>query len=137
MFKNKTSQQQISNYLKQIRIAMNESFVPQFLGIKQPREFFLKHNTPASIILYELKSDDLVVVVDATYTRIEKSANIKFQYKSYSQQKMDNLIKPFIICCADGYIIDCHGPFSANENDASIFEQILQKPRPANYFNAK
>ena len=36
------------------------------------------------------------------------------------------LIKPFLICCADGYIIDCYGPFQANYNDAKIFEYILK-----------
>jgi len=41
-------------------------------------------------------------------------------------QKMDLLIKPFIICCADGYIIDCYGPFQANANDAKILQYILE-----------
>jgi hypothetical protein len=39
---------------------------------------------------------------------------------------MDLLIKPFIVCCTDGYIIDCYGPFQANQNDAKIFDYILQ-----------
>ena len=39
---------------------------------------------------------------------------------------MDLLIKPFIICCADGYIIDCYGAFQANQNDAKIFDYILR-----------
>lgn len=40
-------------------------------------------------------------------------------------QKCDNLVKPFIMCCADGYFIDCYGPFQANNNDAQIFRYIL------------
>ena len=38
---------------------------------------------------------------------------------------MDLLIKPFIICCADGYIIDVYGPFKANQNDSKILDYIL------------
>ena len=126
LLKNKTSQRQISHYLEQIRIAINNEFVPQFLGAKKPRDFYLKHNNKTTIELHELKEDELAIVVDGTYTRIEKSSNNKFQYNSYSKQKEDSLIKPFIICCADGYFIDCFGPFRANQNDAQILDYILK-----------
>jgi len=66
------------------------------------------------------------MVVDATYTRLEKSSNNAFQYSSWSQQKKDLLIKPFLVCCTDGYIIDCYGPFEAHLNDAKIFAYILK-----------
>ncbi|RNA34715.1 transposable element tcb1 transposase [Brachionus plicatilis] len=39
-------------------------------------------------------------------------------------QKKDSLVKPFLICCADGWIIDCYGPIKANKNDASILDYI-------------
>ena len=58
--------------------------------------------------------------------RLEKSANNQFQYNCWSQQKMDLLIKPFIICCADGYILDCYGPFPANDNDSKILNYIIE-----------
>jgi hypothetical protein len=32
-----------------------------------------------------------------------------------------------MVCCANGYIIDCYGPFAANKNDAKIFEYILSR----------
>jgi hypothetical protein len=64
-------------------------------------------------------------VVDGSYARIEKSSNNDFQYSTYSQQKKDSLIKPFIICCCDGYIIDCYGPFKAVQNEATILRYIL------------
>ena len=38
---------------------------------------------------------------------------------------MDLLLKPFLITCADGWIIDCYGPFQANQNDSKIFDYIL------------
>jgi hypothetical protein len=67
----------------------------------------------------------LAIIADGTYTRLEKSSNNEFQYVSYSLQKSTNLIKPFILCCADGYFIDCYGPFTANNNDADILKYIL------------
>lgn len=30
------------------------------------------------------------------------------------------------MCCDDGYIINCYGPFAANQNDKSIIEYILK-----------
>jgi hypothetical protein len=45
---------------------------------------------------------------------------------TYSVQKCDNLVKPFIMCCADWYLIDCYGPFQATMNDATIFRYVLK-----------
>jgi hypothetical protein len=125
LLKCNTSQQQISHYLEQIRNAMNEEFVPQFLGTKKGIEFFLKHNTESVKILHDFTDETLAVIADGTYTRLEKSSNNEFQYVSYSLQKLDHLIKPFILCCADGYFIDCYGPFRATFNDADILKYIL------------
>ena len=125
MLKCNTSQQQISHYLQQIRTAINIDFVPLFLGANKGKEFFLNHNTTSVKILHDFEQDQLAIVVDGTYTKIEKSSNNQFQYLSYSQQKLDNLVKPFIMCCADGYFIDCYGPFPATLNDANIFRYIL------------
>ena len=126
MFKNQTSQQQISHYLGQIRKAIIKDFVPFFLGANKGRDFFLLHNTTTITELYDLRNEELAIIVDATYCRLEKSANNEFQYKCWSQQKMDLLAKPFIICCGDGDFIDCYGPFQANQNDSTIFEYILE-----------
>jgi len=125
LLKCNTSQQQISHYLEQIRNAMNEEFVPQFLGTKKGIEFFLKHNTESVKILHDFTDETLAVIADGTYTRLEKSSNNEFQYVSYSLQKLDHLIKPFILCCADGYFIDCYGQFRATFNDADILKYIL------------
>jgi hypothetical protein len=125
MLKCNTTQQQISHYLSQIRNAINIEFVPKFLGANKDREYFLKHNTQSVKILHDFTDDMLAVIADGTYTRLEKSANNNFQYLSFSKQKLDHLIKPFIMCCADGYFIDCYGPFAANVNDANILKHIL------------
>jgi hypothetical protein len=120
------SQQMISYYLDQIRSAINKDFVPFFLGASsRTREFYLKCNNQTAKTLFDLKDDDLVIVVDGSYARIEKSSNNDFQYSTYSQQKKDSLVKPFLICCCDGYIIDCYGPFKAFHNDATILRYIL------------
>lgn len=126
MLKSHTSQQQISHYLAQIRHAINEEFVPLFLGANKGKDFFLKHNTVRVRALHDFGTNEiLAVIADGTYTRIEKSFNNDFQYMSYSVQKSQNLIKPFILCCTDGYFIDCYGPFQANMNDAQILRYIL------------
>lgn len=125
VYKNSTSQQQISHYLDQIRLAMRSDFVPFFLGANRSREFYLHHNNTTAKELHSMGKTTLGVVADGTYTHLEKSSNNQFQYLSYSGQKKDNLIKPFIICCLDGYIIDCYGPFQATYNDATILDYIL------------
>jgi hypothetical protein len=125
LFGEKTRQQDISDYLDQIRVAINKDFVSHYLGSNKKREFFLKFNTIMTQRIHNLEEDNLVFIADGTYNRIEKSSNNDFQYRTYSQQKCDSLMKPFIICCADGYIVDCYGPFAANANDATIMNYIL------------
>ena len=126
LLKYNTSQQQISHYLSVIRSAMHTDCVPLFLGAHKGKDFFLKYNTESVRILHNFREDDLAIVVDGTYTKIEKSANNQFQYLTYSVQKCDNLVKPFIMCCADVYLIDCYGPFQATMNDATIFRYVLK-----------
>jgi len=126
LLKTQSSQQQMSHYLSSIRIAINKDFVKYFLGSENNRDFFLRHNNISTIKLHQLNNEELAIFADATYCRIEKSADNLFQYNTWSQQKLDLLIKPFIICCSDGYIIDIYGPYNANKNDASIFDHILE-----------
>ncbi len=126
LLKTQSTQQQISYYLSSIRMAINKDFVEYFLGSNKKRDFFLKHNNISTVKLHQLNNDELAIFADATYCRIEKSADNLFQYNTWSQQKLDLLIKPFIICCSDGYIVDIYGPYNANKNDASIFDHILE-----------
>lgn len=125
LFNNGITQQQISHYLAQIRIAIYKDFVPFFLGANRPRKFFIKHCNITTKHLHDLNDDDLAIIADGTYTRLEKSANNQVQYDCWSEQKSDLLLKPFIICCPDGWIIDCYGPFYANVNDAKILAYII------------
>jgi hypothetical protein len=125
LLKSDTTQQQTSQYLRTIRTAINKDFVPYFLGANRDRSFYIQHNHETVVELHKLKNDELAVFADATYCRIEKSADNQFQSDTFSTQKLDLLIKPFIICCADGYFIDIYGPYAAKRNDASIFNHIL------------
>ncbi|CAF0962569.1 unnamed protein product [Brachionus calyciflorus] len=126
LFGETSNQTQISHYLDQIRRAINKDFVPFFLGSTKEREFYLNHNNTTVKNLHNLSIDTLAVVVDASYIRLEKSSNNHVQYMCWSEQKKDLLIKPFLVVCADGWIIDCYGPFAANLNDAAIFDYILE-----------
>ncbi|CAF0949606.1 unnamed protein product [Brachionus calyciflorus] len=126
LFSKETTQVQISNYLSEIRTAIYKDFVPFYLGSKKERGFYLKHSNKMVKKLLNLKEDEIAVICDGTYTRLEKSSNNEFQYRCWSVQKTDSLIKPFIICCPDGWIIDCYGPFQASENDASILKYVLK-----------
>lgn len=127
LYKKDNSQQTISNYLDVVRLSVEKYFVPFFLGASRGRDFFLNHRTEASKILYDLNENDLCFVADGTYAKHKKSKNHEFQYNSYSSHKKCNLMKIFLICCPDGYIVDCYGPFFGKDNDATIFNYILNK----------
>jgi hypothetical protein len=126
MFGKYTTQEQISAYLRQARVAIHKDFVPSCLGANKNREFFLQFNTLMTQSVFNLAENVLVIVADGTYCKIEKSSNNDFQHSTYSTQKKYLLFKPFIICCADGYIIDCYGPFAATQNDAEIMDYIIE-----------
>jgi hypothetical protein len=116
----------MSKYLNQIRFAIHRDFVPIFLGAEKNRDFYLRYNSVMTQSLFDLEDDVLVLIADGTSCRIQKSNNNSFQYKTYSGQKKDSLFKPFIICCADGYILDCYCPFPANDNDSKILNYIIE-----------
>ena len=109
IFGKNITQRCISRYLDQIRLAIYKDFVPFYLGADRERNFFLRYNTVMTQNIFGLENDILVFVADGTSCRIQKSNNNEFQYKTYSVQKNDSLFKPFIICGADGYIVDCYG----------------------------
>jgi hypothetical protein len=88
----------------------------------------LKYNTESVRILqrHDFTNEKLAIIADGTYKRLEKSSNNAFQYYSFSLQNFDHLIKPFLLCCADGYFIDCYGPFKATFSNADILKYILE-----------
>jgi len=58
-------QQQISEELQQIRIALDRDFTPLFLGFQNnKREFFLNNNTPTVRRLYDINENSIVFICD-------------------------------------------------------------------------
>ena len=55
----------------------------------------------------------------------QKSENNKLQRLLYSGQKKRHLVKPFVVCASNGYIIDVFGPLAATTNDASILLYMM------------
>lgn len=72
-----------------------------------------------------MKTRRQLIICDGTYIYIHKSANFLFQRQSYSLHKFQNLLKPFLIVCTDGYIIDVKGPYAATKTDANIMSSIM------------
>jgi predicted transcriptional regulator len=120
---NELTQQKISHYCEQIREALagtsndedNKSFVQKNLGAKSiTREQLCSHNTDfIRVFCGNHENNKAAVVADGTYLRCEKSSNNKVQREAFSMQKKTSLLKPFIICAADGYIIDIYGLYPA------------------------
>ena len=51
--------------------------------------------------------------------------NSKEKYTVF--KKKQHLVKPFVLCTSNGYIIEIYGLYPATKNDASILECILSK----------
>ena len=129
-FKNDSCQQEISDELRQIRIYINNDFTPRYLGFHNvTREFLLNHVTPTVKELYGIREDQLVFILDGGYQRHEKSFNNEFQSATFSGQKRQNLLKPFIVTTTTGYIIECYVDMDATWNDDRILRDILAKDR--------
>lgn len=67
-----------------------------------------------------------ILIYDETYICIQKSSNFLFQKQSYSLHKFRNLLKPFLITCTDGYVIDVTGPHAATTSNATIMNTYIQ-----------
>ena len=118
--------QKISDYCGQVRGSLIKEFVPQYLGsCHRTRENFLVKNISIVKTLYDMEEDQLCLIAYGTYIYCQKSSNNKLQRKLWSGHKKRPLIKPFVICCSNGYIVDVYGPFAATENDARILLHLL------------
>ena len=56
----------------------------------------------------------------------QKSFNNSIQRATYSGQKKRHLVKPFIICLSNGYIIDAYGLYGGTKSDSDIIKHILK-----------
>jgi hypothetical protein len=121
------SRQKVSDYCAQVRISLIKDFVPIYLGSNHlSREEFLQKNTIFSKSLFNMTDDLLCIIADGTYIYCQKSSNNKLQRILWSGHKKSPLIKPFVVCSPNGFIIDVYGPYAATENDASILINLLE-----------
>lgn len=67
-----------------------------------------------------------IVILGGTYIYLQKSGNYYFQRKSYSLHKFRRLLKPFLIVCPDGDIINIYGLYEATKSDATILTEIMR-----------
>ena len=120
----------ISHFNQQVRDSLSLHFVPKYIGSQAiNRDQLIGRNSPFINKFCETPfphNKIAAVLADATYLEIGKSTNHAFQRLTYSCQKLYNLLKPFLICAPDGYIVDIYGPYPATWNDAKILIDLLE-----------
>ncbi|RVE39951.1 hypothetical protein evm_015399 [Chilo suppressalis] len=115
-------------------------FVPRHLGLQHMSrdEVVSKNSIIANGIFGNseslLEERQAIVICDGTYIYTQKSTNYFFQKSTYSTHKYRNLVKPFMIVCCDGHILDVLGPFPATTNDATIMSSWIEQPDVLNFF---
>lgn len=130
---NHNTRQSISLLITTVRQSLMQRFVAENIGITaiNQQEFIHKHVTPFANELYNDNPDEpkSIVIVDGTYSYIEKSGNYRSLRQSFSIHKGRHLVKPVVLVAPNGYILDVHGPYFADgkNNDASILQDQFQK----------
>ncbi|KAH9635150.1 hypothetical protein HF086_009490 [Spodoptera exigua] len=123
----------LEDHMNKARGILCQYYVPRHLGwAHKPRQEFVARNTALAEHLFgnpETPSEErrLIAIADGTYLSNQKSSNYSFQKATYSLHKYYNLVKPFLIVCCDGYIIEAMGPYPATKNDASIMNDIMSE----------
>lgn len=122
-----TSRRSVQRILKKVRNCLIREFVPQHLGFDHiQRNNVLERNLVIHKGIFgNQENTKAIIICDGTYTYIQKSSNFLFQRLTYSLHKFQNLLKPFLVVCSDGYIIDILGPFAATKSDASIMSDFI------------
>ena len=130
----------ITKCVKAVRECLFNNLVETKFGLKHmTRDVLSSHTSEFVKTLHCITPGSVAVMADGTYIYIEKSANNEFQRKTFSVQKGRHLIKPMVLICSDGYIIDIMGVHEATKNDAIIIKErrtppnqkCIQTPVPA------
>lgn len=130
----------LEGYMDQAREMLLHDYVPLHLGFDHiSREEALSRNSYLADHTFgnpeeSIENKHLIVIADGTYINTQKSSNYAFQKDTYSLHKYHNLVKPFLIVCCDGYILDAAGPYAATKNDASIMQEIMETESFSNFF---
>ena len=132
----KISRRKFKRQLVTARECLLADFVPLHLGIDHisRNEALTKNLLIPNALFGEPANSKLILVCDGTYVYIQKSSNFLFQRQSYSLHKCRNLLKPFLIVCTNGYIIDVTGPYAATSSDASIMRSLITEGSSLNWF---
>ncbi|XP_047025748.1 uncharacterized protein LOC124634289 [Helicoverpa zea] len=115
-----------------VRECLKEHFVPMHLGVNHTN---IQNVASRNRIIPEglfgdssmaPDSKPAIVICDGTYVYVQSSSNYKYQKQTYSLHKYNNLVKPFLITCCDGYILECIGPYEATKNDSTIMSDLFR-----------
>lgn len=107
--------------LNKVRGILTQDFVPRNLGINHiTRDQIATRNLLIPNQLFGGENRKPIVILDGTYLFVQKSSNYMYQKDTYSLHKYRNLMKPFLMVCSDGYIIEVLGPYPATTSDANI-----------------
>lgn len=107
--------------MNKARNILKEDFLPRNLGINNiTRAEIASRNLLIPNGIFCADNRKPIVIMDGTYLYVQKSSNYMYQKDTYSLHKYRNLMKPFLIVCCDGYIVDVLGPYPATTSDANI-----------------
>lgn len=128
-----SNRQAVSLAISLVRKSLMLQFVPNNIGLYSiTREDYNKnHVTPFFNVLYNpnLNESKAILIVDASYSYMEKSSNFKTLRQSFSVHKGRHLVKPVLVVAPNGFILDIHGPYFYNSrnNDAAIFKNEFER----------
>ena len=118
------SRSTLSRLMGKARDILNEDLVPHNLGINHiTRAEISQKNLIIPNGLFGGEERKPIVIIDGTHLYVQKSSNYLYQKNTQvhkSLHKYRNLMKPFLMVCSDGYIIDVLGPYPATTSDANI-----------------
>lgn len=118
-----TTQQVVSKTIDAVPLALEENFVPNYLGYHHitREEALEKHSIKLTSKVLKQPESRLCLICDGTYNYIEKPSDFELQRKTFSIHKQRNLLKPLYIVFPTGYILEAAGPYfcDAKNNDAA------------------
>lgn len=118
-----TTQQVVSKTIEAVSSALDEHFVPKYLGYYHitREEAVEKHSIQLTSKVLGQSESQLCLIADGTYNYIEKPSDFELQRKTFSLHKQRNLLKPLYIVFPDGYILEAAGPYfcDSKNNDAA------------------
>lgn len=108
-------------------------FVPNNIGLNSitREEYIRDHVTPFFDALYNPEPNEpkAILIVDASYSYMEKSSNFMALRQSFFMHKERHLVKPVLVVAPDGFILDIQGPYFSNSknNDAATLRSEFNR----------